>query len=316
MPEIDEAATCGQAVCQILSGLLDALTLNEAGARAAADITCLHDYRVAIRRARVVVGRFGEIMPAEAAAYFSSELRWLGQLTGPLRDADLQLAALRQHHKWLPVELISSLQPLHEYLQQNQKSEHGKFVRVLTDDRYVQFIAYWRAFAAKGHADWSNQAWALFAEAAGADIWRLYRKMVRQGRKIGPDSPAEVLHELRKDGKELRYLIEFFDMTTPDHEALNLLRQLRRLQTVLGDHQDFEVQADTLLQFGKQLGLGRSRFYKTFLALGILAGRLNALQADARDKFAACFEKFSSKRSKRDFRALCKKQESEPSVSG
>ena len=94
MLEIERSATCGQAVCQILTKRLDDLILNEAGVRAAADMDSLHNFRVTIRRARVVVKRFREIMPAHSAEYFSAELRWLGQLTSPLRDADTQLAAL------------------------------------------------------------------------------------------------------------------------------------------------------------------------------------------------------------------------------
>jgi len=309
VPEIDAAATCGQAVCQILAELLDDLVLNESGARVAADVTGMHKYRVAIRRARAVVGRFRQIMPAEAAAYFSTELRWLGQLTSPLRDTDTQLAALGQYRKWLPAELSSSLGPFYDYLQQTRKSEHEKVVRTLKDNRYCLFVAYWRAFVEKGPADWNNQAWALYAEVAGADIWRLYQSMVRRGRKIGPDAPAEALHQLRKDGKKLRYLIEFFHMGAQGHIAKNLLRQLRRLQDILGDHQDFEVHADMLLKFGEQLALRENASFKDFLALGVLVGRLNGLQAVARGNFAARFRKFSDSGSRRNFRALRKTAE-------
>ena len=46
-------------------------------------------------------------------------------------------------------------------------------------------------------------------------ITRVYRKMVRMGSAIDDDSPAEDLHELRKVGKELRYLLEFFASLYP-----------------------------------------------------------------------------------------------------
>lgn len=311
MPEIDESATCGQALCQILTRLLDELTLNEAGVRAAADMGSLHNYRVAIRRARVVVRLFGEIMPAHSADYFSTELRWLGQLTSPLRDADTQLAALAGYNKWLPEELSSSLERFHSHLQQVHISERGKIMTALAGKRYELFMAYWRAFVANGPAGWNNRAWTIYAGVAGREIWRQYRRMVRRGRDIGAGAPAGTLHELRKDGKKLRYLIEFFDMAAHGGEAEKLLKQLRRLQDVLGAHQDYEVHADTILKFCEQLALDESASYKDFLALGVLTGRLNGLQAAARDNFSARFKKFSSKRSKRDFRILCNIAENE-----
>ena len=43
----------------------------------------------------------------------------------------------------------------------------------------------------------------------------VYKQMVKMGSSIDDDSPAEDLHELRKVGKELRYLLEFFASLYP-----------------------------------------------------------------------------------------------------
>ncbi len=308
MSEIITVVTGGEAVSQILAGLLDDIVMNESGARAALDINYLHNYRVAIRRARVIVGQYKEIMPGEAAAFFSSELHWLGQQTSQLRDADIYLAAIDQYRGWLPEWLEFFLQPFQDYLLLNQKNEHDKFVRTLTDARYTLFIAYWRAFTARGHADWDNLAWSLYEDLARTKIWRLYRKTVRQGRKIIHDTPASALHALRKDGKKLRYLIEFFDRFTPGQETQILTKQLRQLQTILGSHQDHDVQAAALIQFRKLYSQNETASNQTYLALGILIGHLKAKQAEARVNFEICFGNFSSKRIKREFRALCHKQ--------
>jgi CHAD domain-containing protein len=311
MSEIDSSVTSGEAVCQILAELLDDLIMNAPGALMAADIEYLHKYRVAIRRMRVLVGQFKDIMPAEDAVYFSGELRWLGQMTSPLRDADTFLAAFDKYRGWLPEELQSSLQPFQEYLRKNQKDEQEKFIRALMDNRYSLFIASARAFVAKGHADWNNQAWSIYIDRAGAKIWRIYKKMLRRGRKIDSSSPASALHELRKDGKKLRYLIGFFEKISPAHISPGLSKQMRRFQTILGDHQDFEVQAETLMLFCKQLMLDDTASHHTCLATGILIGRLNAHQAGARAKFEASYNEFSRKRNRAEFRELYKKAGSE-----
>ena len=63
------------------------------------------------------------------------------------------------------------------------------------------------------------------------------------GRAIEPSSPAEEYHELRKKGKELRYLLELFGVKLFDEEAVApLVKSLKALQELLGRHQDREVQ--------------------------------------------------------------------------
>ena len=47
-------------------------------------------------------------------------------------------------------------------------------------------------------------------ELAAERIRKVHRRMVKMGRAITPDSPPEQYHELRKKGKELRYLLELF----------------------------------------------------------------------------------------------------------
>ena len=67
------------------------------------------------------------------------------------------------------------------------------------------------------------------------------------GRRIDSDSPAEDYHELRKKGKELRYLLELFGAQLFDPEVVDgLVGTLKALQDVLGRHQDREVQVALL----------------------------------------------------------------------
>ncbi|MEQ1888327.1 MAG: CHAD domain-containing protein [Alphaproteobacteria bacterium] len=315
MNEVNPVITGGEAVGQILAVLLDDLTRNEAGARASEDTEYLHNYRVAIRRARVVIGQFSEVLPAAAAAYFSSEFRWLGQSSSPLRDADTFIQEFERHLAWLPETVRPNARQFQDHLRFRRKLEHEKFVIVLSSPRYVLFIAYWRAFAAKGHTDWNIRAWALFEDIWSEKIWRLYRRMVRKGRLIGADSPAAVLHELRKDGKKLRYLIEFFDQISSKQETVKSsppLRRLRRLQNILGAHQDYDVQSAAIMEFFEIQCKGEQASNNTSLALGILIGQLGARQALIREKFESCFKKFSRKRSKRKFRVLCAKPQAKP----
>ena len=70
--------------------------------------------------------------------------------------------------------------------------------------------------------------------------------MVRDGSAIDDDSPAEDLHDLRKKGKELRYLLEFFAALFPADTVKPMVKTLKALQDTLGRFQDREVQAHVL----------------------------------------------------------------------
>ena len=54
---------------------------------------------------------------------------------------------------------------------------------------------------------------------ASERIWRMYKKVLKAGRAVTADGPAEEMHELRKDCKKLRYLIEFFHEPLPGKGA-------------------------------------------------------------------------------------------------
>jgi CHAD domain-containing protein len=118
--------------------------------------------------------------------------------------------------------------------------------------------------------------------------------MVKTGAAIDEDSPAEALHELRKKGKELRYLLEFFAPVFPADVVKPMVGSLKRLQDVLGRFQDREVQADLLRSLGDQVAAldGGAR---ALMAMGVFVQRLLADQTDARAEFAESFAAFANK---------------------
>ena len=112
--------------------------------------------------------------------------------------------------------------------------------------------------------------------------------MVKMGRAIDDDSPAEDLHELRKVGKELRYLLEFFaslypaDIVKPfDQDAQGPAGHARPLPGPRGPGQRA---ADAH---------ARGRPPATVMAMGVLVERFMHEEADARAEFADRFQPFA-----------------------
>ena len=109
-------------------------------------------------------------------------------------------------------------------------------------------------------------------KTVGRRIRRAHRVMVERGRTITPATPAETVHELRKDAKKLRYLIECFGGLYDKPARTAFVGRLKALQDTLGEHQDAEVHAHAL----RTIADDRQRHWdaETLLAIGQLIERL------------------------------------------
>jgi CHAD domain-containing protein len=135
-------------------------------------------------------------------------------------------------------------------------------------------------------------------------IWRLYQRAVSEGRAIGPDTPAEALHELRKSCKKLRYLMEFFQSLFPARRIRSPIGALKTLQENLGNFQDYAVQIATLKRFGHQMAAEGNAPPDTLLAMGMLIEELERRQQAARAEFTDRFGKFDSHGNHAHYRRL------------
>ena len=118
--------------------------------------------------------------------------------------------------------------------------------------------------------------------------------MVKMGRAIDEDSPHDALHDLRKKGKELRYLLEFFASIYPAGIVKPMVATLKGLQDVLGRFQDREVQADALRALGDDIA-ALDGGAAALMAMGVLVQRLAEEQDQARAQFAERFAQFAAK---------------------
>jgi CHAD domain-containing protein len=139
----------------------------------------------------------------------------------------------------------------------------------------------------------------LIGEVSGERIRKVYRRMVRMGDAIDDASPAADYHELRKKGKELRYLLELFGVPLfPEVVVKPMIKTLKALQDVLGRHQDREVQIALLRSLGPEVG-ETAGGEDALMAIGALVARLGEDERAARSEFAGRFAEFSSKEQRR-----------------
>jgi CHAD domain-containing protein len=278
------------AVARVLLSFLDEMDATRDGTVADIDIEFLHDFRVAVRRSRSVVKLLGDLLPADLVAWVTPQLEWLGDLTARCRDLDVHLQELPSVAAGLAGGRPGDLEPMALHLRRLRASERRRLVRGLRSARFERWRAHWRTSleelaSGEGHGpsvqDLSRE------RLAGA-----YRRVLRRGSRITPASPAEDLHDLRKRGKELRYLLEVFAPVLDPSGARSAVKELKTLQDVLGTFQDSEAQREAIYALAADMMAGEGASSRTMLAMGEIAARLQESMQSSRAEFASTFASF------------------------
>jgi CHAD domain-containing protein len=302
---MDSSDRADAAVASVLSRLTEIMDVNLPGALADTDTEFLHDYRVAIRRTRAVMRELRGVFPAPQVERLRGDFKWLQEVTGPTRDLDVYLLEFERLRQVAPPAMRPDLDPLLAVLRSWHATARKQMNADLASKRALDVRADWgrlvsqlTGLAHEGRPGVAQvgrpDAARAIGEVAGGRIWRLYRRMVKMGRGITADSDPQEYHELRKKGKELRYMLELFGTPLHDPDVVKpLIRALKGLQDVLGVHQDRDVQASMLKRLGEQVAV-QSGGTAALMAMGALLERIQTEAQTARSQFAASFAEFAS----------------------
>jgi CHAD domain-containing protein len=291
------------AAVAVLKRLLEVIEANLEGTIADVDSEFLHDFRVAVRRSRAVQRELKGVFPPREHAHFRDEFRWLQEITGDARDLDVYVLEFEDYRKMAPATMRADLDPLLVVLRGRRLVARRDMVRALRSERATTVRAQWAAFLDRLE-DLPDEdrpaAGRHIGRHSGERIAKVYKRMLHMGNAIGQSSPPTAYHELRKQGKELRYLLELFGAPLyPADVVKPMIRALKSLQDVLGRHQDREVQVATLRSLRDEVsalpgGAG------ALMAMGVLVEGLAEDEQSARRSFSTRFGEFASK----DQRAL------------
>ncbi len=284
-------------VARVLRRQLLIMDLNLAGTIANTDTEFLHDYRVAVRRSRSVLKEMPGVFSPDDLEYVRTELRWLQEVTGPTRDLDVWMLEFDELTEVLPAETREHLEPLKLVIGRRHEQARAEMDRQLESTRANELHDWWagllEVLVLEDESD-RPDANTPITELASARIRKVHRRMVKMGRAIGPDTDPHDYHQLRKRGKELRYLLELFGTPLYDPEVVKpMVKALKGLQDVLGRHQDRDVQVHVLKQLAPEV-MREPDGAQALMTLGVLVQQLEADAAQARSEFAASFETFAA----------------------
>ena len=293
---LEPSEPASQGFRRVLSNLTDTIDANRQGTIDDIDPEFLHDLRVAVRRSRSILSHAKRVLPADGRDHFRGELRWLGTVTSPVRDLDVYLIEWPGYVAPLDGETARSLASVVDHLEARKTAEQAVLAAHLSSARYQGLMAAWRAWLeSPAEAASSKRSPRTLGPVVVARIAEAQVQLLSRGRAIGPTTAAEELHELRKDAKRLRYLLECFGGLLPASARKPFVQRLKALQDNLGEHQDTEVHTTQLKAMSQELHGAPGVSADTLLAMGRLTEVFNRRRQEARDLFAERFSAYDTK---------------------
>ena len=285
----------------VLAALTDTIVANWQGTVERLDPEFLHDLRVAVRRTRTVLNEGKHVLPPTIVERAEDRFGWLGALTGPARDLDVHLLNWTADTSSLAGDVVVALEPVRVLLERRRESAHDTLTRILESAEATEMIAnaatWWRESALDEHLGIDGDR--PLGKIVAKRIARTHANLVKRGRLIHPDTPAEQVHDLRKDAKKLRYLLECFASLFNDAPRKAFVRRLKAFQDNLGEHHDAAVHVAELRSISHELHLGNASS-ETMVAIGQLIAQLDHRRIATRREFAEHFAAYDTNATQRD----------------
>ncbi len=290
---------------RVLANLAETIELNRPGTIEDIDEEFLHDLRVAVRRTRTVLKEGKPVLPADVRVRYQEVFGTLGQLTGPARDLDVYVLGWDDYVAPLGLANDPGLAKVRREIERQRAVAHRDLSKVLGGAPHRAELEAWRTWLADPSVEGPSSP--SLGRVVAKRIEKAQDKVLTDGRAITPHTPGERLHDLRKDTKRLRYLLECFGSLFPSDDRKAFVSQLKDLQDNLGEHQDAEVHLAQLRDLAHDLHARAVVDTDALLAMGRLSDQLERRRTEERAAFAKRFARYDRKSNRRALDALLSK---------
>ena len=254
--ESDREQPAGRVFALVLEGFAAEFRRHEPGVLADEDPEELHDLRVAVRRARSLLRVAQGVLPEPDRLRLRDDLRWLGDLTSPVRDLDVLAGDLPGLLERVQPPLRSGTDGLTAALWAARSLAVDRLHEALRSERHAEVVRRWH-LTARVHVLGDAvppSARRPAGEVASQAILRSERRLHRAGRVAARSDDLEHWHDLRKALKQFRYVLGALAPLFPPGAFTGVRGELPELQDVLGRLQDRHVQADLVGRLGLDAG--------------------------------------------------------------
>jgi CHAD domain-containing protein len=245
----------------------------------------VHQMRVTTRRLRGTLRSFGKVILRPATEKLAAELKWLGGVLGKARDGEVLPQHLLASLEPVPVELLIGpvRARIQGYFAPRRASAREELIEALDSERYATLLAGLELLALDPPR--GPQALAPARDVLPAAVRKAYRqakKRMRRARHAPPGQARDLaLHQARKSARRARYAAEVARPAI-GKPARTFARQMKKVQSVIGEHQDSVIAR----QEARDLGIAAHLAGENAFSYGLLyereAHQAAQLQAEAR----------------------------------
>ncbi len=213
----------------------------------------VHQMRVTTRRLRSTFQSFGTVLRAADTRHVGDELRWLSHVLGDARDSEVLAEHIQDDADHVPAELVMG--PVKARLR-----EHFAPLAARTRKAVLEALDSERYFTLLNELDQILASPPLGPDATlpakkglARPVARTYRQTDRRMRRAGQADAGEAtniaLHGARRAAKRARYAAEVVSPAY-GHPASRFAKQMKKVQTSLGAHQDAMIARNTIREIG------------------------------------------------------------------
>jgi len=241
----------------------------------------LHLIRVTLRKIRAWIGVNKKQLTPSQIEDIKTNVRWISDITGPARDADVQLAKNARVETKLPKSAKTKLK-------QQQQDQYKIISTGLQSERFLAFTTLLtditEGISLNDH---------LTPEHIRERVIKLVKKSLKQGNELQEGSADEEFHAVRKLLKKLRYTLGFLTQFSQDKKLTKTEKSLRQIQEYLGTFQDQTVLATELESRSAELMQDEAHDLQELFDLGVSLGETKSHIQNLKSGFAKAYGKFS-----------------------
>ena len=266
-----DPVTAGDHVLVYIREQRDAIVALDPAVRQDAEDS-VHSMRVATRRLRSTLKSYGKVLDRTVTDPIGDELKWLAGELGVDRDREVLAERLSTALDEVPGTLVSG--PVAERLRiwagDSPGGASARLIGVLDSHRHLALLDALDALIADPPLlkAAGKKPHKVIAKAVTKDFKKV-AKLVGQALELEPGTERDVaIHEARKKTKRTRYAAEAARPVL-DKPAKSLVKSMKSLQNLLGEHQDSVMARGTLRELSAVAhAAGESAF-----TYGLLYGR-------------------------------------------
>ncbi len=253
----------------------------------------LHQLRVSMRKIRALFSKFAPLFDEEWLKEHKEKLAASMKKTNAMRDLDVYLLKIDRYKEMVDPRYHEGLEYLRSYLLVKGQVQRVKLAKFLESKRWREEVATLYRFSKCENIQGLRQkAHEPIIIPLKKILKKSFTSILRQGKKLKPIAQDSEFHSLRIKVKKLRYSLEFFSPIFDQESYEKILTSLKRVQTILGDHQDLVVQRAFINSLLKEPQFQEKEMQK---ALRSLEKALKKEQKESKKRFRKTFGKFKKR---------------------